>query len=135
MGEFSALLQRWRGGVGGWRLGQGRAFKGAEVHGTLGQLPVTSFLFLLHSPGSCIDLSSKLLGHGVAEETGNHPRDQAAWASLSLVTVSGTAVLESCRPPPPGVGSSVGCGELPRRAGRLDGCFLGVAASGGAEEA
>lgn len=25
--------------------------------------------------------------------------------------------------------------ELPSRAGRLDGCFLGVAASGGAEEA
>lgn len=120
MGEFSALLQRWRGGGGG-RLGQGRAFKGAEVHGTLGQLPVTSFLFLLHSPGSCIDLSSKLLGHGVAEETGNHPRDQAAWASLSLVTVSGTAVLESCRPPPPGVESSVGCGELPRRAGTGEG--------------
>ena len=100
---FCPVLQR----------GAGRALKGAEVHGILGPLPATSFLFLPNSPGSRIDLSSKLLGHGVAEETGNHPRDQAEWASSTLVTVSGTVVLESCRPPPPGVGSAVGCGDFP----------------------
>ena len=55
-----------------WQQG-GVLFKGAEVHGAHCQLPITSFL-LLHTPGSCLALSGKLLRHGVAGEDRKPPR-------------------------------------------------------------
>lgn len=75
MGEFSPVLQQ------GGAEGAGRAVKGAEVHGTLGQLPVTSFLFLLHSPGSASTFPASCSDTGLLRRQETTPRDQAAWAS------------------------------------------------------
>lgn len=63
---------------------------------------------------------------GSLERTRKHPVDQAerppwGWVSSTRATVSGTVLLKSTRPPAPGVGSSVGCGEIPSGAGTGDG--------------